>query len=528
MPAEGLTNMSAQGKFAPVATVESVMPGKVDALKSKHAQAGMVMAVATFALAAASAIQAALYLRSFGIDGRTDGFFVAFALYTVVGIFSQSIRVTSASLLVGDDRLSVREFAATLGLLAVPIAIATMPLAHPLALLLAPGLSEANRALTQDALPMLGGAMILQLWAAGGATVLAVRDRFMSVAAAYIAGAASGVVTYVAVSSSAHELSMGWSMLAMAVVTCSLILVGVRNSAPVEAVAHRPLRFSRLVTNGVSILGRTAVYLAFNGLYLVTLAFTSSAEPGDATVLSYAYLFSSYLVGGTAFALGMGRIADMRRGALSDWRGVLVDTVPPGFRYSMLLVAPAMAALVAAGASLIGDVFSGSLTHHDVSTLRLFAALLATWTVAALLVNLLLPAMFALGRQWFVNALALPLIALHLVATAIGAAVAGAEGVVAAAFVAPLCFAVVLLTVGAGDARARLTRELLRDGVRFAGLAVVCFGAGALLGASVADGVLASLIAGGCGTVLYGVLAVSAAAPEQVRLVIRSLRPASA
>jgi hypothetical protein len=57
---------------------------------------------------------------------------------------------------------------------------------------------------------------------------------------------------------------------------------------------------------------------------------------------------------------------------------------------------------------------------------------------------------------------------------------------------------------------------------------VVCFGAGALLGASVADGVLASLIAGSCGTVLYGVLAVSAAAPEQVRLVIRSLRPASA
>jgi hypothetical protein len=521
-------DMSVQGKFGPVATVESVMPGKADALKSKHAQAGMVMAVATFALATASAIQAALYLRSFGIDGRTDGFFVAFALYTVVGIFSQSIRVTSASLLVGDDRLSVREFAATLGLIAVPIAIATMPLAHPLALLLAPGLSEANRALTENALPVLGGAMILQLWAAGGATVLAVRDRFRAVAAAYIAGAAAGVATYVAVSSAAEELSMGWSMLAMAVVTCSLILVGVRKSAPASDEQRVPLRFTRLVTNAVSILGRTAVYLAFNGLYLVTLAFTSSAEPGDATVLSYAYLFSSYLVGGTAFALGMGRIADMRRGALSDWRGVLADTVPPGFRYSMLLVAPAMAGLVAAGATLIGDVFSGSLTHHDVSTLRLFAALLATWTVAALLVNLLLPAMFALGRPWFVNALAVPLIVLHLAATAIGATVAGAEGVVAAAFVAPLCFAVVLLRLGAGDARASLTRELTRDGVRFAGLAAVCFGAGWLLGAGVADGILASVITGAVGSLLYGVLAVSAAAPEQVRLVIRSLRPASA
>jgi hypothetical protein len=503
-----------------------------DALRSKHAQAGMVMAVATFAMALASAAQAALYLRSFGIDGRTDGFFVAFALYTVFGVFSQSIRVTSAPLLVGAQRsLSGREFAATLGVIAVPVAIATGPLAHPLSLLLAPGLSEADRTVTQDALPILGGAMILQLWAAGGATVLAVRDRFKTVAAAYIAGAGSGLATYVAVSSSADELSMGWSMLAMAVVTCALMVVGLLRGGPSaeeSAVPSRPLRPARLVANAASILGRTAVYLGFNALYLVTLAFTSSAEPGDATVLSYAYLFASYLVAGTAFALGMSRIADMRRGALSEWRAVIADTVPHGFRYSMLIAAPALAGLVAAGASLVGEVFNASLTPHDVHTLRLFAALLATWTVAAILVNLLLPAMFALGREWLVNALAVPLIGLHVAATAAGAAIAGAEGVVGAAFVAPLAFAAVLLYVGAGDVRGHLGRELARDGLRFAGVAAGCFGVGAVIGASVAHGIAEALIAGACGTLLYVVLAVSAAAPDQVRLVIRSLRPASA
>jgi hypothetical protein len=520
--------MPAPEKFDGPATVDRVMHND-DSLRSKHAQAGMAMAMATFAMALASGIQAALYLHSFGIDGRTDGFFVAFALYTVFGVFSQSIRVTSAPLLVGADRsLSVREFAATLGLIGIPVAIATIPLAHPLALLLAPGLSETDRAVTQHALPILGGAMILQLWAAGAATVLAVRDRFKAVATAYIAGAGAGLVAYLAVSGTAHEVSMAWSMLAMGAVTCGLMVAGLREPASVaETVPHRPLRPARLITNAVSILGRTAVYLAFNGLYLITLAFTSSFEPGDATVLSYAYLFVSYLVAGTAFALGMSRVADMRRGALADWRAVLADTVPHGFRYSMLPVAPAVAALVAAGASIVGELFSASLTAGDVRTLRLFAALLAAWTVAALLVNLLLPAMFALGRAWLVNALALPLIALHVVATVVGGALAGAPGVVGAAFVSPLCFAGVLLFIGAGDVRGHLARELTRDGLRFAVPAIASYGIGAFVAARLADGLAEALIAGALGTVLYGLLAVSTAAPHQVRLVMRALRPAS-
>src|SRR4029079_8127927 len=92
--------MTDDEKFGAPAAVDPAMPTKADTLRSKHAQAGMAMAAATFAMAAASGIQAALYLHSFGIDGRTDGFFVAFALYTVFGVFSQSIRVTSAPLLV--------------------------------------------------------------------------------------------------------------------------------------------------------------------------------------------------------------------------------------------------------------------------------------------------------------------------------------------------------------------------------------------------------------------------------------------
>jgi hypothetical protein len=501
--------------------------GHKDALKAKHAHAGIAMAAATFAMAAASGIQAVLYLSAFGVDGRTDGFFVAFALYATFGVFSQSIRVTSAPMLVGErPRMTPRELGVALVLIALPVALVTMPLAGPFAHLLAPGLDPDARAVTQEALPVLGAAMIFQLWAAGAATLLAVRDRFDRVAGAYIIGAAAGLIVYVAVAGPADELSLGWSMLAMAVVTCVLMLDGVRASGSGRPAARERLTARRAISSVGLVLGRTFVYLVFNALYLVTVAFASGYDAGDATVLSYAYLFASYLVAGTGFAMGMARIADMRRGALADWREVIADTVPGGFRYAIMLCAPALGALVAGGATLIGEVFPSSFNADQVSQLQVFGALLSAWTVGALLVNLLLPAMFALDRARLVNLLAPAVMVLHVVATAIGGALWGVDGVVGAACVAPLAFAAVLLVAGAGRGSAALARELARDGLRFVGIAAVAYGAGAAVG-TLASGLVGSFLAVAVGSLLYVVL-MSRIARDQLQTLVSSLRPASA
>ena len=195
----------------------------------------------------------------------------------------------------------------------------------------------------------------------------------------------------------------------------------------------------------------------------------------------------------------------------------------------MLICAPALAGLVAAGASMIGDVFPRELRRHgDVAPCSVFAALLCAWTVAALLVNLLLPAMFALGRAALVNLLAPALSSLHVAATRSAGALRRRRGGRRRLRRSPLCFAVVLLYIGAGDVRWHLARQLARDGLRLGGTAVVSYGAAALLGAALADGIVEAMITAVCGTILYVVLAFAAAAPEQVRLVIRSLRPASA
>ena len=514
---------------------------------TRKARAGLAMSIATFAMAAASAIQAILYLGKFGTNARTDGFFVAFALYSTFGVFSQSLRVTSVPLLVQPGaRLSTGRFAATLLLIAVPVLLVTGPLAGPLAQLIAPGLSAHGRAITAAALPVLGCAMVLQLWAAGGATVLAIRDRFTTIAGAYMSGAAAGLLAFLVLMDHTGVQTLGWSMLTMSVVTSVWMLLGVRRSGGFGLAAPREFSAATVLAAEPSalslapaalardcgvVLGRTAIYLAFNVLFVITLAFGSRSAAGGTTVLSYAYLFVSYLVAGTGMALGMSSIPDLTREARSQQRTLVAAAVPRGFRYAMLIAAPALALLIAAGAPLVHAVLPRSLSAAEAHTLRIFGALLLPWLIAALLVNFLLPVLLALGRARLLGALALPLVALQLAATAIGSALFGVDGAVGAFWVAPSCLAVALLIAAAGrSGAAALARELAGDGLRFLAVAALAFGAGWLVGAALpASEFVQAAVTGVLGGALY-LLGLWLIARPQLEVLLGALvtRPAPA
>ncbi len=504
---------------------------------TRKARAGMAMSLATFAMAAASGIQAVLYLGRFGTNARTDGFFVAFALYSTFGVFSQSLRVTSVPLLVEPGaRLSVRRFAWVLGCIALAVLALTGPLAGPLSHLLAPGLADSGRSVTAAALPVLGGAMALQLIASGGATVLAIRDRFITIAGAYMSGALAGLVAFLALMGSAGVQTLGWSMLTMSIVTSTWMLVGLRRSgglgeSRLDNVAMGARSAVAALTRDCGlVLGRTAIYLVFNVLFVVTLAFASHASAGGTTVLSYAYLFASYLVAGTGMALGMSSIPDMTREARSERRSVVAATVPRGFRYAMLIVAPALAALILAGAPLVHDVLPKSLSTAQVGTLRTFTALLLPWTLAALLVNFLLPVLLALGRVRLLGAVALPLVLVHLAVTALGSALFGVDGAVGAFCVAPALLTAVLLVAATGRAyAASLVRELAGDTLRFVGLSLIAFGVGWAAGSVFDTGLIQAAIAGAIGCALYlGGLRI--VARPQLEMLLRAVivRPAAA
>jgi peptidoglycan biosynthesis protein MviN/MurJ (putative lipid II flippase) len=344
--------------------------------------------------------------------------------------------------------------------------------------------------------------MVLQLWAAGGATVLAVRDRFSPIATAYIAGAIVGLVVFVCTMSRAGVETLGWSMLAMAVVTCATMTVGVAGAGGLGQKA-KTLGLRTLARSAGLVVGGTPVYLALNMMFVITLAFASRGAAGDSTVLSYAYLFASYLVAGTGTALGMSRIPEMTRKARFEGASLVEETVPQGYRYAMLLVAPAMALLITAGAPLIHALLPNSLTSADVHTLRAFTALLAPWTVVALLANFLIPAMLAAGRSRLLNQLALPLLGVHLGVTALGSALFGVYGAVGAMTVAPACLVVVLLLAGAGARSSVVAHKLIRLTAAFAGLAIAAFGLAWAISEPLPSAGIAAVCAAGIGGLGY-------------------------
>jgi putative peptidoglycan lipid II flippase len=493
---------------------------RVAAPGSQAARAGVLMAVATAAMAVASAAQAVLYLSEFGVTARTDAFFAAFALYTVSGIFAQAIRVTSVPLLVAAGGLDSRTFGAALAVIGLPVLVVTLPLAGALAAVLAPGAEAGARGLTEEALRILGPAIVLQIGAAGGATVLGMRGRWSAIASAYVAGAVAGLATFLAARSAAGELTLGWSMLAMAVVTAGWMAAAAAGSRTSRPGALRP---GPAVVAALVILGRTLVYFVINGLVMVTLAVVSHDAAGDVTVLSYAYLFASYLVAGTSVAIGISRAPDMARGASADWHDVVADTVPHGYRYAAMVVAPALAALVVAGAAVVGELLPGSFGPGDVDALQRFALALAPWTLAALLVNFALPALFALGRARLLNLLAVPVIAVHVAATLAAERLGGSTAAAAALAVAPLAFAAVLVAVGARDRAGAVARQVAVDTLRFGGLAAVAFAAAWAAGTPLGEGLARHLAVVVLGAALY-VAGLRVVAPGQLAVLLGARR----
>ena len=168
-----------------------------------------------------------------------------------------------------------------------------------------------------------------------------------------------------------------------------------------------------------------------------------------------------------------------------------------------------------------------SLDAAGVRDLRVFAALLAAWTVAALLVSFLLPVMFALGRARLVNLLAIPLVLVHVGATLVGSALFGVEGAIAAFAIAPALFAVVLLVSAAGrDEAWPLGRRLGADALRFGLLAAASFGAAAAIAAPVGNGLAGAALAAVTGCALYG-CGLMLTARDRVRALLVALRPAA-
>jgi hypothetical protein len=366
---------------------------------------GLLTGLSTLAVTGSAAASGVVLAQEFGRGDRTDGFFLAYAVYLVLTLAAASFRIVALPALTVaevEGRLpdELGRQAVALALVAVPAVVLGAALAHPLGDAVAS--REAASAAFASGLPWMVAAGALQLYAALLASALAARDSYGRAAAAYALGAVLGLAVFVALRSHG-VVSLAWGLLVNGAVTAGIL-----------GAAVRP-RLSGLAGAGrrVALLGQgVALPVALQALYAVANAFAVRLGSGEATEFGYAYFVASALVAATASALGLVSSAPLTRRGLSP-----ESAARHVVHMSWLSLAPIVAGVgvfALVGARLVhgvlGESFGGDVAH-DLGRLVVWTA---PWMLVSTALTLTYPLLFVLEPPRVLVGLALALPLLHV------------------------------------------------------------------------------------------------------------------
>ncbi len=473
----------------------------------------LMTAVAIGAVALASGVQAMLFLSRFGVTRRTDGLMASYAIYTLVAVLAQMLRTTAVPLITGDSpRLNRPTFMAATAALSASIVAVVLLGAGPISSLFSSALTPGGREVARSALYVFAPAMGLQILAAGAAVLGAVDGRMVSVARAYIASAAGGLVAFVLLAPFAHEQTLAWAVLAASAFLATGLFARVRSPLPGS------LRLGSVPRAVVTMLATTVIPVTFLALYPVTIALVRDARAGEISVFGFAFVLVSYLPGLTSVAVGMNDVVDLSSGgdATGERRAAIMRR---SIRSAAAVSLPA-AGLVA----LLGQPALVALLPDRSASGSGFAAfvlLLVPWLLATLMMWAVLPSLFGaqLDRRlrWVVPVV----LVVHAVSGIAGRELAGFHGLVVAMAIAPAGFtALALVRLDA----LRLARRMTIDALHALAVAGLAFGGPLAVFMLVSDqGLAAGLAAAAIGSGLYLVVLVRVH-PREARALASSAR----
>jgi O-antigen/teichoic acid export membrane protein len=366
---------------------------------------GAVTALGTAVVSVGAVVAGAVLAREFGRTVETDGLFAAYAVYLVLVLAAQAVRVVLLPRLtraeaVGRLAGELRAQVLALGVVAVPALVVAFAAAEPLGDALTGGLPTRAGDVAADSLAwmVLGG--VLQLYAGLAASALAARDSYVVAAAAYALGAAAGLAYFlVRLDGGPVALAEGLALngaVTLAIPLVALVVRGGLGSGGVGGgLAPRLWELARGV----------ALPLALQGLFVIAVRFAGDEGVGAVTTLSYAYFVVAFLVAVTASSLALISSVPLTRAGLSAGRAAthVVSTT----WVSVTIVAAAAGVFVLAGEPIargvLGSAFSGDVGEE----LGHLVAYLSPWMVVSIGVSVTFPLLFVVERDRL-----LPLIAL--------------------------------------------------------------------------------------------------------------------
>jgi peptidoglycan biosynthesis protein MviN/MurJ (putative lipid II flippase) len=446
---------------------ETTAPERRSALAS-----GILTGVSSLILSGSAAVAAAILAQKFGRDAATDGFLAAYAVYVTVTLAAQALRLTAVPELTRTDGAAAGSYAAAILLVGVPATVVALVFRDPLAELLTGKLPDEAARLAAEALPWLMAAAIGQVLAALAAATLAARKRFGAAALGFSLGGVAGLVTFVVLADSHGLVSLAWGLAVNAAISLGVPLVALGGT-------WGRLRFDG-VGRRLALLGEAAaVPFALQVLFLIALRGASALGVGAVTSLSYAYFFAAVLVAATATSLSIISTAELtRREIVPD---EAVAHVVHGAWLSLPLIAAAAGVFAVAGdrisGAVLGDAYSGAVGHE---LARLVVAL-SPWTIGAVGFTLAFPLLYVFEQSRVLIPVAIGAVIVHVPISLALRALWGLEGLALAMGVTTLGVLAVLLLALSPRALGDAASSLVRVSAWVGGLAVLSFGAFALI-----------------------------------------------
>jgi hypothetical protein len=429
--------------------------------------------------------------REFGRSDETDGLVAAYAVFIVIAIAGQAIRVAVLPELARarlDNRLagSLAGLAVALAVVAVPVLLVAELGASWVAGLLTGDESEVARETAADVLRWVVPAAVAHLFAALAASGLAALDDYGTAAFGYALGSAASLALILLRVDSDGIIAIAWGMalngaIAMLVPVAALGLRAAREQVPRAAVRPTgPPLPKRLGTFAVG----AALPLALQLLYVLCVPFASRLGEGEATSFFYAYLAGSALVTVTAGSLGIVTSAPLARLGSSLGDEAARHVVATSW-LALAIVGVAAGAFALAGENVVEAVLGGAYGGDVGADLGRLVVAFSPWIVASIGVSLSFPLAFVAGRTRGLPWIALAVVVLQLPLAWAGASWLELDGLALALAVLTLLVLAALLVELKAFAIA--SRQLTAAAVVVAAVTLAAFVPPALLLGSVAE-----------------------------------------
>lgn len=386
-------------------------------------------AASTAVVSIAAGLAGVLLAQKLGRNAETDGFLAAYAVYLLLVLAAQAVRVTvlpelTRASAAGRLGAELASYALALMLAAVPALLVSTFLANEIAAALTSSLPDEATEAASGALVWLVPAAVLQLAAVLAASALAALDEYVAAALGFAASAVVSLGLFLLLVDEHGAVALAWGLAAGGVVAlaaplAALLLRGGLRRSGVAA----PRRLLRRLGG----LGRGAVLpLAVQGLYLVALWFAGDLGVGRITSLSYAYFAAAFLVSATASSLALVSSVPLTRSGLEGDRaaGHVVSVA----WLSLPVIAAAAGLFAVAGEEAIervlGDAFAGGVG----SELARLIVVLGPWMVFSVGVSVAFPLLFVSGATRSLPALAVAAVAIQVPLCWLGRELLGLPG----------------------------------------------------------------------------------------------------